>query len=82
MVVDAPFVYHGNEPVDLTENVAHLRMETKPMSFEPVVLPPPGAPGKNVKPATAQTAADTSKPPQERKSFLAKIGAFFSGIFH
>jgi hypothetical protein len=82
MVVDAPFVYHGNEPVDLTENVAHLRMETKPMSFEPVVLPPPSASGKSAPPAKTQAADSTTKPPQEKKSFFAKLGAFFSGIFH
>src|SRR6516165_6831483 len=30
MVVDAPFIYRASDPVDLTENVAHLRLESKP----------------------------------------------------
>ena len=54
MVVDAPFIFRANEPVNLTENVAHLKMESKPMSFEPVVLPPPAKSAKNAKTATNQ----------------------------
>ena len=41
MVVDAPFIYRAADPVDLTENVAHLKLESKPFNFDPVVLPPP-----------------------------------------
>src|SRR5271165_1572807 len=57
MVVDAPFIYRASDPVDLTENVAHLHMESKPMNFDPVVLPPPATSAKNAKPAKTQTTA-------------------------
>ena len=81
MVVDAPFIYRAEEPVDLTENVAHLRMESKPMNFDPVVLPPPAASAKNEKPAKAQTTA-SQNPAQEKHGFFAKLSAFFAAIFH
>ena len=69
MVVDAPFIYRANDPVDLTENVAHLKMESKPMSFEPVVLPPPATSAKSAKPAKQpSTASGSSKPGESRAS--------------
>ncbi len=82
MVVDAPFVYRASEPVDLTENVAHLKMESKPMSFEPVVLPPPTTSAKNAKPTKPQTTAKTDQPAQQKSGFFSKVGAFFAAIFH
>jgi len=80
MVVDAPFIYRASDPVDLTENVAHLRLETKPMSFEPVVLPPPATSAGNAMPAKTQTTANAEKP--QKKGFFAKMGAFFAAMFH
>jgi len=82
MVVDAPFIYKGNEPVDLTENVAHLRMETKPVNFDPVVAPPPSASAKKTPAPKVQTTASTDKPQQQKQGFFAKLGAFFAAIFH
>ena len=80
MVVDVPFIYRANEPVNLTENVAHLKMESKPMSFEPVVLPPPATSAKNSKPANTQSSRSSGKP--EKQGFFSKVGAFFASIFH
>jgi hypothetical protein len=82
MVVDAPFIYRASDPVDLTENVAHLRMEAKPINLDPVVLPPPAASAKTVKPANPQTAAKEQKSAQEKHGFFAKISAFFASLFH
>lgn len=81
MVVDAPFIYRANEPVNLTENVAHLKMESKPMGFEPVVLPPAAA-AKNAKPAKTEVAASGDKLAQPKQGFFSKIGAFFASMFH
>jgi len=81
MVVDAPFIYRASDPVDLTENVAHLRMESKPMDLGPMVVLPPAAPATSVKPAKAETAATGQKPAQEKHGFFAKVGAFFASIF-
>lgn len=80
MVVDAPFIFRANEPVNLTENVAHLKMESKPMSFEPVVLPPPATSAKNAKAASNQASTSGGKP--EKRGFFSKVGAFFASIFH
>lgn len=82
MVVDAPFIYRATDPVDLTENVAHLKMETKPIDLDPVVLPPPAALAKNAKPANPPSTASEQKPAQEKHGFFAKISAFFASIFH
>ena len=81
MVVDAPFIYRASDPVDLTENVAHLHMETKPVNLDPVVLPPPTTSAKKAKPATTQVASN-DQPPQEKHGFFAKVSAFFAAIFH
>jgi hypothetical protein len=81
MVVDAPFIYRATDPVDLTENVAHLKMETKPINLDPVVLPPATS-AKNTKPAIPQATAKEQKPAQEKHGFFAKISAFFASIFH
>jgi hypothetical protein len=80
MVVDAPMIYRAEDPVDLTENVAHLRMESKPMNFDAVVLPPPAS-AKNAKPAKTETAASGQKPAQEKHGFFAKVSAFFAAMF-
>jgi len=81
MVVDAPFIYRASDPVDLTENVAHLHMETKPVNLDPVVLPPPTTSAKKAKPATPQVSS-SSQQTQEKHGFLAKVSAFFAAIFH
>jgi hypothetical protein len=79
MVVDAPFVYRASDPVDLTDNVAHLRLESKPMGFEPAVLPP--APATNsVKPDKTITAS-SEKSVQKKQGIFSKMGAFFASIF-
>jgi len=82
MVVDAPFIYRATDPVDLTENVAHLKMESKPIDLGPTVVLPPPATAKNAKPAKTETASGGTKPAQEKHGFFAKIGAFFAGMFH
>src|SRR6516164_5359607 len=79
IVVDAPFIYRASDPVDLTENVAHLRLESKPMGFEPAVLPPPAS-AKSEK-ASKTATASTSKPAPQKQSFFSKVGAFFAAIF-
>ncbi len=81
MVVDAPFIYRASDPVDLTENVAHLKLETKPFSFDPLVLPPAAA-AKGSNPANIEATAGSQKPAQEKHGFLAKLSAFFASIFH
>jgi hypothetical protein len=80
IVVDAPFIYRATDPVDLTENVAHLKMESKPMSFDPVVSPPPAAMAKSGQPANPSATAQ--KPAQEKHGFFAKVSAFLASIFH
>lgn len=81
MVVDAPFIYRASEPVDLTENVAHLKMESKPMSFEPVVLPPPTTSAKDAKQPKPQTTAKADKSSSQKTGLFSKLGAFFASIF-
>jgi hypothetical protein len=80
-VVDAPFIYRASDPVDLTENVAHLHMETKPVNLDPVVLPPPTTSAKKAKPATTQVSS-SGQQTQEKHGFFAKVSAFFAAIFH
>jgi len=82
MVVDAPFIYRASDPVDLSENIAHLKLETKPMNLGPMVVAPPPAQAKNAKPTKTETAATSQKPPKEKQGFFSKVGAFFAGIFH
>jgi hypothetical protein len=82
MVVDAPFVYRASDPVDLTENVAHLKMESKPINLDRVVLPPPAASAKSPKPTKTEANANSQKPAQEKHGFFAKLGSFFASIFH
>ena len=81
MVVDAPFIYRASDPVDLSENVAHLHLETKPVNLDPVVLPPPTTSAKKAKPATTEVAS-SGQPTQEKHGFFAKVSAFFAAIFH
>ena len=82
MVVDAPFVYRASDPVELSENVAHLRLETKPFNFDPVVLPPPSAAEKSSTPSTSQVTATGQKPAQDKHGFLAALASFFAKLFH
>jgi len=82
MVVDAPFIYRASDPVDITENVAHLKLESKPMDLGPTVVLPPAATAKNTKPEKTQTADNSGKPTQPKQGFFAKIGAFFAAMFH
>ena len=82
MVVDAPFIYRASDPVDLTENVAHLQMETKAINLDPVVLPPPVASVKNAKTANPPATASNQPSAQEKHGFFAKVSAFFASIFH
>ena len=81
MVVDAPFIYRAEDPVDLTENVAHLRLESKPFNLDPVVLPPPANAASSTKPAATEVAGGSQKPAQEKHGFFAKLGSFFASIF-
>jgi hypothetical protein len=76
LVVDAPLIYRANDTVDLTENVAHLRMEAGPMNLDPVVLPPP----KNVRAAHMPAASAEAKPAQQKKGFFSKLSAFFASM--
>jgi hypothetical protein len=80
MVVDAPMIYRATDPVDITENVAYLRMDSKPISFDPVVLPPSASTAKNVKSTKAQTTASQGSTPQ-KQGFFAKLSAFFATMF-
>ena len=80
MVVDAPFIYRAADPVDLSENVAHLRMESKPMYFDPVVLPP-SQQAKNTKLPAAQTASSAGKSAPQKQGLFAKLSAFFASMF-
>jgi hypothetical protein len=82
MVVDAPFVYRATDPVDLTENVAHLHLETTPISFEPLVVPPPSTTASNVNPPKPDSKAGSVRPAPQKQGFLARIGAFFAAVFH
>jgi hypothetical protein len=82
MVVDAPFIYRAEDPVDLTENVAHLKMESKPINLDPVVLPPPATAAKSSKPANTQAKTNSQQPTQEKHGFFAKLSSFFASIFH
>ncbi len=81
MVVDAPFIYSATEPVNLAENVAHLRLESKPFNFDPVVLPP-ATTAKGSASAKAQANTNPQKTGRQKHGFLASLGAFFASVFH
>jgi hypothetical protein len=77
--VDAPFVFHGDEPApDVTVTLARVHMEKLPWPQVPAVSPQPPAPSK---PEVA--SATKSAPPQsvKRKGFFGKVGSFFAAIF-
>jgi hypothetical protein len=82
MVVDAPFVYRASDPVDFSENVAHLKLETKPFNFEPVVLPPQPAVRKSSTATTTRVTATGQKPTQDKHGFFVALGSFFAKLFH
>jgi hypothetical protein len=79
LTVDAPFIFHGNDDIpDLRQNVVMLKLEnTKVITLEPTVLPPPSA---NKKPAAATQTAQSGQ--KESHGFFSKVGAFFASIFH
>lgn len=76
--VDAPFVYHGDEPSD--ESMYTLAKmgtdDSLPVKLAPTVTPPKRG-------AKLQTVSDTvlPKPKQESRGFFRKIGRFFGKIF-
>ena len=80
LVVDAPFIYRASDPVDLTENVAHLKLESKPINFDPVVLPPSAT--KSSTTGKSQATAGSQKPAREKQGFFARLGSFFGKLFH
>lgn len=77
--VDAPFVFHGNDvPPDMTEVVAHLKLDdSQIVPLQPVVLPP----GKQKKNEAKTQTVETARAEQKRGVF-SRIGAFFTSIFH
>ncbi len=77
IVMDAPLAFHGSDPgADLAPLVATLRFDNKHMlHLDPVVLPPPSGKKKSPRPAQVATAAAPH-------GLFAKLGAFFSGLFH
>ena len=68
MAMEAPFIYHGNDPVpDLGPNVAVLKLEnTRLIQLEPVVLPP----ARTKKAETKAPAPTVAK--KESHGFFAK----------
>lgn len=80
MSVDAPFVFHGSGvPPEMTEIVAHLKVDTgQVMWLQPVVLPP--SKQHKAKPATQQQTIAANHAEQKR-GFFGAIGAFFGSIF-
>ena len=74
LAVDAPFVFHGNGvPPDMTEIVAHLKLDdSQIVPLQPVVLPP----GKQKGEAVASGQAD------QKRGVFSRISAFFASIFH
>jgi hypothetical protein len=81
--VDAPFVFHGNDtPPDMTEIVAHLKLETDHLvAIQPVVLPP-GKQKKNQPQLQTLAANRPAGQSGEKKGMFSKIGAFFASMFH
>ena len=74
LAVDAPFVFHGNGvPPDMTEVVAHLKLDNSQIvPLQPVVAPPGKHKGETV--ASAQS--------EQKRGVFSKISAFFASIFH
>ncbi len=81
--VEAPFVFHGEDtPPDLTEIVAHLKLEnTLPFALNPVVIPPEQQ-GKAKATPQEQTTAGSKEQSTDKRGVFSKIGAFFASIFH
>ena len=77
--VDAPFVFHGDDPApDVTITLARVHMEKLPWPEVPSVNAQPPAPSKEV--GTSQ-ASPLAPQHARRKGFLGKIGSFFAAIF-
>ena len=76
--VDAPFVFHGDEPApDVTVTLARVHMEKLPWPQVPAVSAQPPAPSKS-----EVTAIKVVSPPSvKRKGLFGKVGSFFAAIF-
>jgi len=75
MEMEAPLVYHAEDPDQNFEYaVGRLRMTDHPMFQEPTVLPPPAP--------AASPVAETATKKKEKKGLFGKIGSFFGSIFH
>ncbi len=74
VVVEAPFVFRASDPIpDLTENVAHLKLENnKLVQLDSVVTPPP---------ANASNA-DQKAVASQKHGFFSRVGAFVASLFH
>jgi hypothetical protein len=78
VAVEVPFVFRANDPIpDLTENVAHLKLENNQVvQLETVVAPP--ANSKNA--AGQKTSATAQKEPKH--GFFSRVGSFVASLFH
>jgi len=79
LALEAPFVFHGNQPVDdLAPQIALLRVENgRLVQLEPMVLPPP--PNAKKHPAKETVTQEAKKAPH---GFFAKLATFFASVFH
>jgi hypothetical protein len=77
--VEAPFVFHGEDPEPPPIVVALVRLTDRPALpvFDPVVLPPPAVKSPEVAAATAG-AAPEAKP--QKKPFFGRLRAFFAAL--
>jgi hypothetical protein len=77
--VDAPFVFHGDDPApDVTITLARVHMEKLPWPEVPAVNVRPPAPSNEER--TSQASLPAPQHPRG-KGFLRKIGSFFAAIF-
>jgi len=77
--VDAPFVFHGEDPTpDVTVTLSRVHMEKLPWPQVPAVTAQSPAPSNQVKTSQASPlVAQQSK----GKAFFRRIGSFFAAIF-
>jgi hypothetical protein len=77
--VDAPFVFHGDEPApDVTVTLARVHMEKLPWPQVPAVNAQPPVSSKPEVASGKKVAAPQSV---KRKGFFGKVGSFFAAIF-
>lgn len=77
--VDAPFVFHGDEPApDVTVTLARVHMEKLPWPQVPAVNAQPPVSSKPEVASGTKVAAPQSV---KRKGFFGKVGSFFAAIF-